>query len=104
MGDIRRHLLVRGRVQGVGFRYWMRGEAERLGVRGWVRNRADGAVEAEIEGDRAAVDELLDAVGHGPRGASVDGVDVSELPPDGEPGFRISTGDRGGLRGWFHRG
>ena len=103
MGDIRRHVLIRGRVQGVGFRYWTRGEAERLGVSGWVKNRTDGSVEAELEGDPAAVDELLDALGHGPRGASVDGIDVSHRPPDGTSGFRITTGDRRGVRDWFRR-
>ena len=104
MGDIRRRVLVRGRVQGVGFRYWTRGEAERLGLHGWVKNLPDGNVEAEIEGDPTAVAELLDALGHGPRGASVDGIDVSDRSPDGGSGFRILSGDRGGFRGWFGRG
>ncbi|MET1052217.1 MAG: acylphosphatase [Mycetocola sp.] len=104
MGDIRRHALISGRVQGVGFRYWARGEAERLGVRGWVRNRADGSVEAELEGDPAAVGAMLDSLRHGPPGAVVDGIDVTDRPPGGDPGFRIASGDRGGMTGWFRRG
>lgn len=104
MGDIRKHVVVSGRVQGVGFRYWTRGEAERLGVRGWVKNRADGRVEAEIEGDPEAVSEMLDALGRGPSFAVVDDLAVTEVPPDGEPGFRITTSGRGGMSGWFRRG
>ena len=104
MGDIRRRVLISGRVQGVGFRWWTRGEAERLGVRGWVRNKADGSVEAEIEGDPALVSEFLDALRRGPSGAVVEAVDVTERPVDGEPGFRITAGERGGMSGWFRRG
>jgi acylphosphatase len=104
MADIRRQVLVRGRVQGVGFRYWTRGQAERLGVRGWVRNRLDGTVEAEVEGDPAAVSELLVVLGRGPAGAIVENLEVAELSPDGEPDFQIRPSDRGGISGWFRRG
>ncbi|MBG6238570.1 acylphosphatase [Mycetocola sp. CAN_C7] len=95
MGDIRRGALVHGRVHGVGFRYWTRGEAERLGVSGWVRNRDDGTVEAEIEGDQAAVTALIRLLSLGPDGAVVERVDISDLTTDGGSGFRISaTGAR----------
>lgn len=104
MGDIRRHALISGRVQGVGFRYWTRGEAERLGVRGWVRNRADGRVEAELEGDQVAVDELLESLRHGPPGAVVDGIDITDRPLGDDESFRIAPVDRGGMTGWFRRG
>lgn len=104
MDRIRRNVLISGRVQGVGFRYWTRREAERLGVSGWVRNRADGSVEAEIEGDPAGVEAMLDALGGGPSGASVEALDVTERPVDGEPGFTIATSERGGMSGWFRRG
>lgn len=104
MTDIRRNVVISGRVQGVGFRYWARGEADRLGVRGWVRNRADGSVEAEIEGDPAAVSELLEALSRGPSFAAVDDVTVTEVAVDGEPGFRIAASERGGMSGWFRRG
>jgi acylphosphatase len=104
MGIIRRRVLVRGRVQGVGFRYWTRGKAEHLGVHGWVRNRADGSVEAEVEGEPGAVSELIEVLRRGPAGASVSDVEVFDLSPDGEAGFEIRAGERGGMSGWFRRG
>ena len=68
---IAKRLRVHGRVQGVGFRHWMVATAGRLGVAGWVRNRWDGTVEALVEGDTAAVEEMLRACRRGPPGASV---------------------------------
>ncbi len=70
-------LVVRGRVQGVWYRGAMQQEARRLGVSGWVRNREDGRVEAELRGEQAAVDALVAWAHQGPRGARVDGVDVT---------------------------
>jgi acylphosphatase len=67
-------LIIRGRVQGVGYRASALEEGERLGLRGWVRNLPDGAVELEAEGARAVLDRLIAWCGHGPRGARVDGV------------------------------
>lgn len=104
MANIRRRVRVSGRVQGVGFRYWTRGEAARLGVDGWVRNRPDGTVETEVEGEPGAVNQLLDALRRGPAGAVVDDVDVTEIPPEGEPGFRIRSGEGGWMSEWFRRG
>ncbi len=75
-----KHLKISGRVQGVGFRYSMSEEAERLGVTGWVRNRRDGTVEAVVDGAKDAVDAILDWARRGPRGASVTGVEVEEIP------------------------
>jgi len=83
---VRRRVVVRGRVQGVWFRGSMQDEAQRLGVSGWVRNRADGAVEAEMEGDAAAVEALVAWAHHGPRGARVADVELEELDPRGERG------------------
>ena len=83
---VRAHVVVRGRVQGVWFRGSMQDEAERLGVAGWVRNRPDGTVEAEIEGERDAVDALIVWAGHGPRGARVSDVAVEWISPRGERG------------------
>jgi acylphosphatase len=67
-----RQIRVRGRVQGVGFRYALRREAARAGVRGWVRNRRDGSVEALLQGDASAVEQLVQWARHGPPAARVD--------------------------------
>ncbi|MDX8408295.1 MAG: acylphosphatase [Mariprofundaceae bacterium] len=74
---------IRGRVQGVGFRYHTRIEAMRLGLRGWVRNCADGSVEACICGPEDAVAAMLEWLMHGPDWARVDELNKSpEAPPD----------------------
>ena len=75
-----KHLVISGRVQGVGFRYSMSEEAERLGITGWVRNRRDGTVEAALDGAADAVDAILAWARRGPRGANVTEVEVSEIP------------------------
>ena len=75
-----KHLVISGRVQGVGFRYSMSEEAERLGVTGWVRNRRDGTVEAVLDGATEAVDAILAWARRGPRGATVTEVEVTEIP------------------------
>lgn len=89
-GRVRCRLLVAGRVQGVGFRYYAARQAHALGVGGFVRNRADGRVEAEVEGTRPAVDAFLDRIRRGPTGAAVRVVEASWLDPQGEEGFRIA--------------
>lgn len=71
-----RHLMIRGRVQGVAFRASAQVEAERLGLHGWVRNRADGRVEALVAGSPTAVDGFLRWAHHGPTRARVDGVEI----------------------------
>jgi acylphosphatase len=73
---IARRLVIQGRVQGVFFRESLRQEAERLGIAGWVRNRADGDVEALIQGDAAAVEALAAWAHRGPPAARVDRVDI----------------------------
>lgn len=81
---MRVRLLVIGRVQGVGFRWFVREAARRQRLAGWVRNRADGAVEVEVSGEEGAIRELLAALRDGPPGARVD--DVRELgSSDAEP-------------------
>ena len=75
MTEVRR-LVIRGVVQGVGFRYSMAAQARLLGVTGWVRNRRDGSVEAMIAGDAAQVAEMLAWSRIGPAGAAVDEVMV----------------------------
>lgn len=85
----RRRVVVSGRVQGVFFRECTRREAEAAGVSGWVRNRDDGTVEAVFEGERSAVEPLLDWVRDGPRQADVDHVEVTPEGPEGLDGFVI---------------
>jgi acylphosphatase len=70
------HVVIRGRVQGVGFRYFAAREARRFDVCGVVRNLVDGAVEVEAEGDRASLERLVEALRAGPRSARVASVDV----------------------------
>jgi acylphosphatase len=90
-GVIRRRVIVHGYVQGVGYRYTARAQASRLGVGGWIRNRADGTVEAEIEGEEASVATLLEWFAQGPPGAIVERTDVSELEPTGDHAFRVTS-------------
>jgi acylphosphatase len=73
-----KHLIIRGRVQGVGFRDAMRLEAERLGVTGWVRNRRDGAVEAVVAGSAEALVEIVAWARRGPPAASVTEVVIAD--------------------------
>lgn len=73
-----KHLLISGRVQGVGFRYSMAEQAERLGATGWVRNRRDGSVEAVLDGPAEVVDALLAWARRGPPSARVTDVLISE--------------------------
>jgi acylphosphatase len=79
---IARHLVIRGRVQGVGFRFYMRAEAVRLGVAGWVRNRSDGSVEALVQGEQGSVDRLIAWTRRGPSSAKVTDVEIEERTPD----------------------
>lgn len=74
--------VVRGRVQGVGFRWFVEREAKTLGIAGWVRNRVDGTVEVFAMGTRERLSQLHSRLRQGPRAARVDEVDVSEAPPD----------------------
>ena len=90
-GDvIRRRVVVRGNVQGVGFRYYANAEAARLGVAGFVRNLDDGSVEVEVEGERDAVTTLVDWARSGPPSASVESVEVTEREPAGTPVFTVA--------------
>lgn len=70
--SVRVRLRVTGRVQGVGFRWFVKETARRLGLAGWVRNASDGSVELEAAGPADQVGRLRDAVGRGPDGARVE--------------------------------
>jgi acylphosphatase len=87
--QIRRHITVRGRVQGVFFRDTLRRHADSRAVAGWAANRSDGAVEAVFEGRPEDVERLVELARTGPRHAEVESVDVREEPPEGLSGFNI---------------
>jgi acylphosphatase len=70
-----RHLVIRGRVQGVGYRAWTQYTAEARGLEGWVRNRRDGSVEAVVSGDMQAMREMIGLCRKGPPGARVDAIE-----------------------------
>ena len=85
---IRRRLVVHGRVQGVGFRWFVRRAAHSRGVAGWAANRPDGTVEVALEGEPEVVDSVERLVSEGPRGADVERVDAADEEPEGLTGFR----------------
>jgi acylphosphatase len=85
-----RRYMIRGRVQGVGFRWYVESEAHTLGVYGWVRNTFDGNVEVLATGTREQLSQLRRKLQQGPRSARVDEVEESEAPPvQGLKTFRI---------------
>jgi acylphosphatase len=87
-------LVVSGRVQGVGFRYFTLRAAEELGLAGWVRNLADGRVEVHAEGPPAALEHLAERLRRGPPFARVGGVEVEPLPPAGHTAFEVRSTPR----------
>jgi acylphosphatase len=88
---------VVGRVQGVGFRYFVLREAMDLDLRGWVANTPDGSVRCVAEGPRAALDSLLERLGEGPASAIVDRVSVAWMPATGTLGpFSVRSGGHPG--------
>lgn len=87
MGRIAVRLIIKGNVQGVGYRWWAQGEAARLGLDGWVRNRRDGTVELVAAGPKAAVEQMIASCRTGPPAASVHVVDQSTAEDDGLDGF-----------------
>src|SRR5581483_2292871 len=89
--------VVRGRVQGVGFRDAVRSRGRRLGLHGWVRNQPDGTVEVHAEGAAQALSALLAYLHEGPRGAAVAGVEQRRVRPEGHEQFAI----RGVVAGAF---
>jgi len=78
--------VVTGRVQGVGFRWFVRAEARPLGITGWIRNREDGAVVGEFEGREDAIDALQSVLEVGPPSAIVTNVEITEIS-DEVPSF-----------------
>ena len=82
------HVIISGRVQGVGYRNWTVITATKLGIEGWVRNRSDGTVEAVFHGNTQQVDAMLEACNKGPMLARVDNINASAHDqPLEKPGF-----------------
>ncbi len=79
---VTRHLLITGRVQGVGYRFYMQRKARELGVAGWVRNRSDGTVEAVVHGSSEQVDAVVAWARRGPPSAVVADVRVADASGD----------------------
>lgn len=88
-GNVRAHVWVTGRVQGVFFRQETARAARYGGVAGWVRNLPDGRVEAVFEGSQAAVESMVKWMGEGPPLAYVEQVETDWEDITGESGFRI---------------
>lgn len=78
MERLTRHLIIIGRVQGVGFRFYMQRKARELGLTGWVRNRHDGRVEAMIQGGSEAVEAMTAWARRGPPSAMVTDVKIAD--------------------------
>jgi acylphosphatase len=92
-GRQRLHAIVRGQVQGVGFRWFVVRTAAGLELDGWVMNRADRSVEVIAEGPASRLDELVAALHEGPPASSVGTVEVMRSPAlGGMAGFRIESG------------
>jgi acylphosphatase len=87
--SVARRIVVKGGVQGVGFRYAAIDAAERLGVTGWVRNRRDGTVEALVQGDDEAVAAMIAWCRRGPPAAQVIDVELSEALREPGAGFAL---------------
>ena len=89
-GTLAHRYVVRGRVQGVGFRWFVEREAHILGISGWVRNNSDGSVEVMAQGTREQLLGLRSRLRQGPRAARVDDVEEFEAKPvSGLNTFRI---------------
>ena len=82
MSDTIRHVTIRGRVQGVGYRYFVEREAQLRDLEGWVRNRRDGSVEAVLSGSAQAVAGMIAACRRGPSSARVDALQDEVADPD----------------------
>jgi acylphosphatase len=95
MGGMIRQVTIRGRVQGVGYRYWLEHQAVAHDLEGWVRNRRDGSVEALFAGPEGVVSNMVASCRRGPSSARVDAVD--QRPGDADalnlrrPGERFSV-------------
>ncbi len=81
---MRLRIIVRGRVQGVGYRFFTQRTALELGIKGYVRNLPDGTVEVVAEGSPGAMEKFIQELREGPPLAIVEDMEVQEIPPDEE--------------------
>ncbi len=88
---VARRLVLSGRVQGVGFRFFAEDLARREGLGGWAVNRPDGSVEVLLEGDRESVARAEAKLRHGPPLARVDAVSADDDVPSGRQGFQVRS-------------
>jgi len=86
---VARHYILKGRVQGVGFRFFTRRLAEQLDIKGWVKNLGNGAVEVHAEGDENPMEQFLSTIKRGPSLAFVQDVEAGEVEPEGYQGFSL---------------
>lgn len=84
MVNVRKHIYIKGRVQGVGFRAFIRDQAQKNNVNGWVKNLPDGRVEALLTGKRINVNRVIDKAKTGPRMAEVRDIDIFDETYRGE--------------------
>jgi acylphosphatase len=89
VASIARRFVVRGRVQGVGFRYFVERAAQQLRLHGYVRNRADGSVEVYASGAAERVNDLKARLWSGPSMSRVENVEEYESEPGQRKGFRV---------------
>ncbi len=82
--SMRLRIIVRGRVQGVGYRFFTQRTALELGIKGYVRNLPDGTVEVVAEGSPGAMEKFIQELREGPPLAIVEDMEVQEIPPDEE--------------------
>ena len=86
-------VIIDGRVQGVGFRYFVLENAQHHGIKGYVKNMPGGGVEVDAEGEREQLDQFLNVCRQGPPAARVEGFKVDDLPVFGYSRFRIRHSD-----------
>ena len=92
--NVARHIIAKGRVQGVGYRAFVEEAATAHRLQGWVRNRMAGTVEAVLVGPAEAVEAVIEVCRTGPRNARVDGIDQNDATPEQRallkaPGFLV---------------
>jgi acylphosphatase len=87
---IRTHLIISGKVQGVGYRYYTAQQAKKLGITGWVKNLPDGRVEAIFEGTQQTITEMINWCRQGPSAAQVTDITINHEKPQGHKKFEIN--------------